>query len=133
MPLIVKHYTSHWFLLLRQSVRAVAYMTMMVLLLSILETMAMYLSRSYPVPMCLEPLRRSYCVDGAAACATHGDAPIHRLKPGGQIVTATLLLGSTLFSFGALSFLPLAEVKAISFVSPLLVTIFCGLVACRSG
>ena len=50
-------------------------MTMMVLLLfSILESVAMYLSRSYPVPMCLEPLRRSYCVDGAAACATHWDA-----------------------------------------------------------
>ena len=109
-----------------------AYMTMMVLLLSILETMAMYLSRSYPVPMCLEPLRLSYCVDGAAACAM-GMRLITRLQPGAQIFTATLALGSTLFNFSALSFLPLAEVKAIRFVSPLLVTIFCGLVACRNG
>jgi drug/metabolite transporter (DMT)-like permease len=35
-----------------------------------------------------------------------------------------LLKASTLFNFTAVSFLPLAEVKAISFVSPLLVTIF---------
>jgi len=43
---------------------------------------------------------------------------------GAQITRATLLLGSTLCNFSALAFLPLAEVKAISFVSPLLVTVF---------
>jgi drug/metabolite transporter (DMT)-like permease len=43
---------------------------------------------------------------------------------GGQVFRATLLMGSTLFNFSALSFLPMAEVKAISFISPLLVTLF---------
>lgn len=49
---------------------------------------------------------------------------IRTAQPGGQIVRASLLLGSTLCNFSALAFLPLAEVKAISFVSPLLVTVF---------
>ena len=44
-------------------------------------------------------------------------------QPGGQVLRAALLMGSTACYFGALSFLPMAEVKAVSFISPLLVTI----------
>lgn len=53
-----------------------------------------------------------------------GWALVRTAQPGGQILRASLLLGSTLCNFFALSYLPLAEVKAISFISPLLVTLF---------
>jgi uncharacterized membrane protein len=53
-----------------------------------------------------------------------GWALVRTAQPGGQVLRASLLLGSTLCNFFALSYLPLAEVKAISFVSPLLVTVF---------
>jgi len=44
-------------------------------------------------------------------------------QPAGQVLRAALLMGSTACYFGALSFLPMAEVKAVSFISPLLVTV----------
>jgi drug/metabolite transporter (DMT)-like permease len=52
-----------------------------------------------------------------------GTRLVRTTQPASQLARATLMLGSTLCNFGAISFLPLAEVKAISFVSPLLVSI----------
>lgn len=43
-------------------------------------------------------------------------------RPGLQIVRSALLLGSTVFFFVAVSYIPLADATAIGFVSPLLVT-----------
>ncbi|HUL06973.1 MAG TPA: DMT family transporter [Candidatus Acidoferrum sp.] len=43
-------------------------------------------------------------------------------RPGLQILRSTLLLGSTVFFFVAVKYIPLADATAIGFVSPLLVT-----------
>ena len=91
---------------------------------AVLETTAKYLSRSYPVPMVVWV---RYTVHVGLMLLIF--VPIRRgqlfqtVQPAGQIARGTLLLGSTICNFGAISFLPLAEVKAISFVSPLLVTL----------
>ncbi len=97
----------------------------MALCFTVLETTAKWLSRTYPVPMVVW-IRYT----GHLALMLILFLPRMRLRlvrtiqPAGQLARATLLLGSTLCNFGAISFLPLAEVKAISFVSPLLVTVF---------
>jgi len=110
---------------LSPSARAVLYMLYTVIFFAVLETTGKYLSRFYPVP---EVVWARYTVHLLLMLVVL--APRLRLRlvttarPIDQILRATLLLGSTLCNFAALSFLPLAEVKAISFVSPLLVAIF---------
>jgi drug/metabolite transporter (DMT)-like permease len=105
--------------------RAVVMILGMSLCFAVLETTAKWLSRSYPVPMVVW-IR--YAVHVALMLAIFAPRRRTRLfrtvQPASQLARATLLLGSTLCNFGAVSFLPLAEVKAISFVSPLLVTVF---------
>ena len=104
--------------------RAIVMMLGMAMCFAVLETTAKWLSHSYPVPMVVW---FRYAVHVGLMLVLFG--PIMRTKlvrttqPAGQLARATLMLGSTLCNFGALSFLPLAEVKAISFVSPLLVSI----------
>lgn len=101
------------------------YMMAMVLCFSVLETTAKYLSRSYPVPMIVWCRYFAHTILILALLAPRLRLALVRTRePVGQFVRAALLMGSTLFNFGALSFLPMAEVKAISFVSPLLVTVF---------
>lgn len=43
-------------------------------------------------------------------------------RPWLQILRSLLLLGATLFFFGAVSYVPLAEAQAVAFVEPLLIT-----------
>lgn len=96
----------------------------MALCFAVLETTAKWLSRSYPVPMVVW-FRYAVHVGLMVVLFTPvmGARLIRTTQPAGQLARATLMLGSTLCNFGAISFLPLAEVKAISFISPLLVTI----------
>jgi drug/metabolite transporter (DMT)-like permease len=99
-------------------------MMIMVACFSVLETTAKYLSRSYPVPMLVwwRYMMHTWLMLMLLA-PRMGTRLLHTRKPGGQVFRASLLMGSTLFNFNALSFLPMAEVKAVSFVSPLLVTL----------
>jgi len=105
--------------------RAILYMMCMVLCFAVLETTAKYLTGFYPVA---QLVWARYTVHMLLMLVLLG--PRMRLglvrtsNPLSQLLRATLLLGSTLCNFGALSYLPMAEVKAISFVSPLLVALF---------
>jgi len=105
--------------------RAVLYMTCMVLCFAVLETTAKYLTGFYPVP---QVVWARYTVHMLLMLALLGPRMrlglVRTANPASQLLRASLLLGSTLCNFGALSFLPMAEVKAISFVSPLLVALF---------
>jgi drug/metabolite transporter (DMT)-like permease len=96
-----------------------------VLCFSSIDTTGKYLSGFYPVP---EVVWVRYTVHAllmiALLAPRLGWQLVRTSQPGGQLIRAGLLLGSTLCNFSALAFLPLAEVKAISFVSPLLVTVF---------
>src|SRR3954453_3726197 len=99
-------------------------MMIMVWCFSVLETTAKYLSRSYPVPMlvwCRYVVHTWLML--MLLAPRMGTRLLHARKPGGQVCRASLPMGSPLFNFNALTFLPMAEVKAISFVSPLLVTL----------
>jgi len=108
---------------LRPSIRAVLYMMVMVLCFSVLETTAKYLSRFYPVPMLVWSRYTVHTVLMLLLFAPRFGAGLLRTnQPAGQVLRAALLMSSTACYFGALSFLPMAEVKAVSFISPLLVT-----------
>lgn len=97
----------------------------MTLCFMVLETTAKWLSRFYPVPMLVWCRYAGHLLLMLLCFAPRlGSRLVRTAQPAGQLSRATLLLGSTLCNFGAVSFLPLAEVKAISFVSPLLVTVF---------
>src|SRR5258708_4936529 len=108
----------------RPGTRAILFMMVMVVCFSILETTAKYLSRSYPVPMLVWCRYAVHTLLMVILLAPRmGMRLVRTGQQGGQTLRAALLMGSTLFNFSALSFLPMAEVKAISFVSPLLVTL----------
>ncbi len=108
----------------RPSTRAVMFMMIMVVCFSILETTAKYLSAFYPVPMLVWCRYTVHLVLVLLLLAPRLGLGLARTgQPAGQIFRAALLMGSTSCYFGALSFLPMAEVKAVSFISPLLVTI----------
>ena len=99
-------------------------MMVMVLCFSILETTAKYLSRFYPVAVLVWSRYTVHTVLMLLLFAPgQGLGLLKTAQPGGQILRAALLVGSTCCYFGALSFLPMAEVKAVSFISPLLVTL----------
>ena len=99
-------------------------MMVMVLCFSVLETTAKYLSRFYPVPMLVWSRYTVHTVLMLLLFAPRFGAGLLRTnQPAGQVLRAALLMGSTACYFGALSFLPMAEVKAVSFISPLLVTV----------
>lgn len=110
---------------LSPSARAIALMLSAVTCFAVLESTAKYLTRFYPVP---QVVWARYTVHMVAMLVLLGPRMrldlVRTANPWSQLLRATLLLGSTLCNFGAISRLPLAEVKAISFVSPLLVTIF---------
>jgi drug/metabolite transporter (DMT)-like permease len=110
---------------LSPSTRAVLYMLLTVMCFAVLETTAKYLTRFYPVP---QVVWGRYTIHMLLMLVILGPRMrlglVRTAQPGGQLIRATLLLGSTLCNFGAVSVLPLAEVKAITFVSPLLVTLF---------
>lgn len=105
--------------------RAILYMMCMVMCFAVLETTAKYLTAFYPVP---QVVWARYTVHMLLMLVLLGPRMrldlVRTANPLSQLLRATLLLGSTLCNFGALSRLPMAEVKAISFVSPLLVALF---------
>ena len=49
---------------------------------------------------------------------------VRTTRPGMNIVRGLLLAVSTIFMFGAISFVPLADAYTITFIAPLLVTVF---------
>jgi drug/metabolite transporter (DMT)-like permease len=105
--------------------RAVLFMLCTVLCFAVLETTAKYLTRFYPVP---QVVWGRYTIHMLLMLVLLGPRMklglVRTAQPFGQLARAALLLGSTLCNFGAVSVLPLAEVKAITFISPLLVTLF---------
>ncbi|MEQ1881360.1 MAG: DMT family transporter [Burkholderiales bacterium] len=105
-------------------VRAISYMMVMVFCFSILETIAKYLSRSYPVPMIVWSRYAVHATFMLLLLARMGPRLMRTGMPTGQVFRASLLVGSTSCYFMALSYLPMADTKAISFVAPLLVTAF---------
>lgn len=88
----------------------------------LMDTIAKYLSRWYPVPGIVWA---RYAINLAillAWFAARGElARLRTARPGIQLARGLLLAGATLLYFTSLSVLPLADAAAISFVLPLFV------------
>lgn len=90
---------------------------------SVLDTIAKYLSATYPVPMIVWA-RYVFHVLFMLFVLGHGVrwGLVRSRRPGLQVTRGLVLAASSMFFFSALARLPIAEASAITFVSPLLLT-----------
>jgi drug/metabolite transporter (DMT)-like permease len=90
---------------------------------SILDTIAKYLSATYPVPMIVWA-RYVFHVLFMLFVLAHSVrwGLVRSRRPVLQVVRGLVLAASSMFFFSALARLPIAEASAITFVSPLLLT-----------
>lgn len=88
------------------------------------DALAKYLSHRYPVPGLVWA---RYAIQTLFMLAVWGPrlgwSLMRTAYPGLQVIRALLLLSTTLLTFNALRFLPLAEASAIFFVAPILITV----------
>ena len=87
---------------------------------ALMETIAKYLTRWYPVPGIVWARYAANLVILLAFLAARGELKrLRTARPGLQIMRGLLLAGATLLYFTSLTVLPLAEAAAIGFVMPL--------------
>jgi len=87
---------------------------------AVMDTIAKYLARSYPVPGVIwARFAANLIVLSAFLAATGQLKRLRTARPGLQIMRGLLLCGATLLYFTSLTVLPLAEAAAIGFVMPL--------------
>lgn len=90
---------------------------------AVLDTMAKYLSRTYPVPLIVWFRYAMHVLVMVAVLAPRvGRGLVASGRPGLQVIRGIVLAASSLFFFSALAFMPIAEASAITFLAPLLVT-----------
>jgi drug/metabolite transporter (DMT)-like permease len=90
---------------------------------AVLDTMAKYLSRTYPVPLIVWMRYATHVLVMLALLAPRvGKGLVTSRRPGLQVIRGVVLAASSLFFFSALAFMPIAEASAITFLAPLLVT-----------
>jgi drug/metabolite transporter (DMT)-like permease len=95
-----------------------------VFLFTVMDTIAKWLMRSYPVEQVVWARYCSHTALMLLLSPIYGARPLFRTsRPVGQISRGVLMVGSTLSFFAALSFIPLTDAYAISFSSPILVTL----------
>jgi drug/metabolite transporter (DMT)-like permease len=90
---------------------------------SVLDTVAKYLSRTYPVPMIVWARYVFHVLFMLLLLGrSTGWDMMRSRRPGLQVMRGLVLAASSMLFFSALSRLPIAEASAITFVSPLLLT-----------
>ncbi|MSQ49582.1 MAG: DMT family transporter [Betaproteobacteria bacterium] len=87
---------------------------------AVMDTIAKYLARSYPVPGVIWARYAANLLILLAFLAARGDLKrLRTARPGLQLMRGLLLAGASLLYFTSLTVLPLAEAAAIGFVMPL--------------
>ncbi|MGP1679361.1 MAG: DMT family transporter [Burkholderiales bacterium] len=95
-----------------------------VAMFSVMDSMAKYLSRYYPVPGIVWARYAFHLLFVVLILGPRMRLGLVRTKrPGLQIVRGMLLAASSMLFFSALKFMPMAEASSISFVAPMLVTL----------
>jgi len=95
-----------------------------VAMFTVLDSIAKYLSRFYPVPGIVWARYAFHLLFVVVILGPRMKLALVRTKHLGlQIVRGTLLAASSMLFFSALKFMPMAEASSISFVSPMLVTL----------
>jgi drug/metabolite transporter (DMT)-like permease len=90
---------------------------------AVLDTIAKYLSRTYPVPLIVWARYAFHTLFMVFVLGqTVGMGLVRTRRPALQLFRGLVLVVSSLLFFSAISLMPLAEASAITFVSPLLLT-----------
>jgi drug/metabolite transporter (DMT)-like permease len=90
---------------------------------AVLDTIAKYLSRSYPVPLIVWVRYAMHVLVMLVFVAPRlRRGLVTSRRPGLQVIRGVVLATSSLLFFTGLAFMPIAEASAITFLAPLLVT-----------
>jgi drug/metabolite transporter (DMT)-like permease len=87
---------------------------------AVVDTIAKYLARSYPVPLVVWARYTSQTLFMLLVLGPRMRLDLARsLRPGLQVIRGVVLVASTMLFFSALALMPLAEASAITVLSPL--------------
>jgi drug/metabolite transporter (DMT)-like permease len=90
---------------------------------AVMDTIAKYLARSYPVPAIVWARYAAQTLVLVVVLAPRLRLDLLRTRrPGLQLLRGAVLAASTMLFFSALALMPIAEAAAITFLSPLLLT-----------
>ena len=104
-----------------QHLRGIALMIAAVSTFAVMDTIAKWLSQSYPVPAVVWARYVSQVLVMIVLLGPRYRAGLVRTKrPGLQILRGFVLVSSTMLFFNAISRMPIAEASAITFISPLI-------------
>ncbi len=104
--------------------KGIALMIVAVGLFTLMDTIAKYLARSYPVAGIVWARYAANLLLLSALLAARGELKFMRTRrPGVQVLRGALLAAATFLYFTSLTVLPMAEAAAIAFVLPLFVTV----------
>jgi EamA-like transporter family len=95
-----------------------------VLSFTVLDAVAKYLTKSYPVPFVVWARYSAHCLLMLIIFAPKMGRKLFETKrPKVQLLRGLSLIGSTLFFFSALSVLPLADAQSVALLAPIFVTL----------
>lgn len=111
----------------RRTLRGIGLMMAAVFMFSAMDTLAKFMLQSYPMSALMWVRYMVHVIVMAALLWPRMGLQLLRTsRPGLQILRGLLLVGSTVFFYFALRYLPLAEAAAISFVGPVLTALLSG-------
>jgi drug/metabolite transporter (DMT)-like permease len=103
--------------------RAILLMVTAVLSFTVLDTIAKYLTKSYPVPFVVWARYSAHCFLMLVFFAPRWRWKLFETKrPKVQFLRGLSLIGSTMFFFSALSVMPIADAQSVALLAPILVT-----------
>ena len=108
----------------RAAARAILLTITAVFLFTVMDTIAKSLMRSYPVEQVVWARYCSHTLLMLLLIPAYGARTLFwTRRPAAQLLRGGLMVGSTLSFFAALSFIPLTDAYAVTFSSPILVTL----------
>ncbi len=108
----------------QHTLRGVLMIMTAVAMFTLLDTIAKYLARFYPVPGIVWARYAFHLLLVVLFLAPRLRGRLVRTRrPGLQIVRGVVLAASSMFFFSALKFMPMAEASSITFIAPVLVTL----------
>lgn len=104
----------------QRALRGILLLVAAVSTFAVLDTIAKYLARTYPVPLIVWARYATQTLFMLLVLGPRLKLDLVRsLRPGLQIIRGVVLVVSSMLFFSALAYMPLAEASAITFLSPL--------------